>query len=90
MPSFFAPTSVIDIDGSEKNWALPQNLKPAKRDFNFERTSGLIYEADEVRNCIRTGKIECELINHNESILIAHVQDEMRKQIGVKYPEDED
>lgn len=50
---------------------------------------GLIYEADEVRKCIRAGKNECDFVTHNDSLAIARIQDEIRKQVGVKYPEDE-
>lgn len=52
-------------------------------------SAGLGYEADEVRKCIRAGKIESENITHNESLIIARIEDELRKQIGVKYPADD-
>lgn len=47
------------------------------------------YEADEVRKCIRSGKTESEHVTHKESLLIAQIEDEIRKQIGVQFPEDE-
>lgn len=50
---------------------------------------GLRYEADEVRKCIRTGKIERDWVSHGDSLTIAHIQDEIRKQVGVKFPEDD-
>lgn len=89
VPTFFAPKSIHDVDGTEKNWPLPEN-RPAKCDFNFKSTPGFIYEADEVRKCIRSGRIESELVRHSESAQIANIQDELRKQIGVKYAEDDD
>lgn len=85
MPQFWAPTTVIDIDGTEKCWPLP----PAKYGFNYPNSCGLRYEADEVRKCIRAGKIESPLMRHNDTIAIAHIEDEIRKQIGVTYPEDD-
>lgn len=88
VPTFFAPKSIIDIDGTEKNWPLSKN-RAAKYDFIFLSTPNFIYEADEVRKCIRTGEVESDLVSHSDSILIARIQDEMRKQIGVKYPEDD-
>lgn len=48
-----------------------------------------MYEAEEVRKCIRAGKKESEHVTHNESLTIARIEDEIRKQIGVKYPEDD-
>lgn len=53
-------------------------------------TCGLRYEADEVRKCIRAGKLERDTITHKESLIIAHIQTEIRKQIGVKYPADDE
>lgn len=73
------------MDGSEKTWPLPD----AKYPFNFVNGAGMRYEIEEVRKCIRAGKKESEHVTHNESLLIARIEDEIRKQIGVKYPEDD-
>lgn len=81
---FWCPTS-ITVNGTEKSWPLPK----AKYDFNFPNSCGFIYEANEVRECIRTGKIESDYVTHSDSLLIARLMDEIRNQIGVKYAEDE-
>lgn len=47
------------------------------------------YEADEVRKCIRAGKKESDYVTHSDSLLIARLMDEIRKQIGVKYAQDD-
>lgn len=65
-------------------------MPQAKHQFNFQNSCGLRYEADEVRKCIRGGKTESENITHSESLLIARIEDEIRKQIGVKYAEDDE
>ncbi|XP_037041682.1 trans-1,2-dihydrobenzene-1,2-diol dehydrogenase-like [Bradysia coprophila] len=85
IPSFWCPTSLIDVDGSEKTWPLPK----AKLEFNFTNSAGLRFEADEVRKCIRAGKMESDKVSHNESLIIARIEDEIRKQIGVKYSQDD-
>lgn len=77
---------IIDVDGTEKTWPLPE----AKQKFNHFNSAGLRYEAEETRKCIRAGKIESENVSHNESLIIARIEDEIRRQIGVKYPEDND
>lgn len=82
---FWCPISMTDIDGSLKEFPLPK----AKHSFNFPNSCGLRYEAEEARKCINAGLLECETVTHNESILISHIQDEIRKQIGVRFPEDE-
>lgn len=73
-----------DIDGLRKVWPLPE----AKHKFNFKYSCGLRYQAEEVRRCIRTGLIQCSTVSHNESTIIANIEDEIRKQIGVVYPAD--
>jgi len=85
LPFFWCPTSLIDIDGSEKTWPLPN----AKQNFNSTNSGGFRYEAEETRKCIRAKKTQSESASHNESLVIAQMEDEIRKQIGVKYPEDD-
>ncbi|KAH9440825.1 hypothetical protein Pst134EA_007778 [Puccinia striiformis f. sp. tritici] len=47
---------------------------------------GYMWEADEVARCIRTKKLESNRMPHNETILMMEVFDEIRRQIGLKYP----
>ncbi|XP_055917385.1 trans-1,2-dihydrobenzene-1,2-diol dehydrogenase-like [Eupeodes corollae] len=82
---FWCPTTLIDIDGKEKSWPLPKG----KYKTNFLNSEGLRYEAEEVRKCIREGKLQSEHMPHSESLLLAHVEDSIRKQIGVVFAEDE-
>ena len=46
-------------------------------------------EAEEVRRCLAAGKTESETLTHNDSIRIATIQDELRRQLGVKFPQDD-
>lgn len=64
-------------------------MPKGKYDFKSTNGAGFVFEADEVRKCIRAGKQESENITHKESLTIARIEDEIRKQIGVKYPEDD-
>ncbi|XP_034254346.1 trans-1,2-dihydrobenzene-1,2-diol dehydrogenase-like [Thrips palmi] len=75
---FWCPTKVVS--GNEtKEFPLPPGAHPY---FN-RNSSGLRFEADEVKRCIRQGLLECPKMMHEESITIAKIQDEIRKQIGV-------
>ncbi|XP_055917937.1 trans-1,2-dihydrobenzene-1,2-diol dehydrogenase-like [Eupeodes corollae] len=85
LPNFWCPTSIIDIDGKQKEWVVPKG----KQKTNFPNSEGLRYEAEEVRKCILDGKLQSEHMNHNESLLVARIEDSIRKEIGVVYPEDE-
>lgn len=87
VPILNCPTSLIDVDGSEKTFPP---FPKAKHEFNFTNTCGLRYEADAVRKCIRAGQKECEYATHNDSLIIARIEDEIRRQIGVKYPADDE
>lgn len=81
---FWSPTSVIAVDGSELSWSLPGG----KHEFNYQNSAGLRYEAEEVRQCINAGRLQSETVSHDESFIIARIEDEIRKQIGVVYPAD--
>lgn len=81
---FWCPLLLTDIDGSRKEYTLPE----ARHPFNFHNSCGLRFEAEEVRQCIAAGKLESATVPHSESLLIARIQDEIRRQIGVQFPED--
>ncbi|KAF4622694.1 hypothetical protein G7Y89_g14334 [Cudoniella acicularis] len=49
---------------------------------------GMFWEADEAARCLRDGKKESEVLTWEESVVIMEVMDEIRKQGGVKYPEE--
>lgn len=52
MDPFWKPTKMIVL-GKEKEFPLP----PVKGKFNFSNSVGLSYEAEEVRRCLRSGKM---------------------------------
>lgn len=84
LPSFWCPLSLTAPDGSEKTWQLPQ----AKHPMNFHNSEGLSFEAEEVRRCLRAGLTQSDSVTHNNSLVIAQIEDAIRKQIGVKYDVD--
>lgn len=83
---FWCPTKLTDVDGTIHRFKLPENEH--EDDYNFKNSNGLHYEAEEVRKCIMNGKLESDYVSHSDSIIIANISDEIRKQIGVNYPED--
>lgn len=87
VPLFWRPTSLIDIDGKEIKYELPANKKTKNVLPNSE---GLSYQAEEVRRCIMQGLVESPSVTHSDSLLIAFIEDEFRRQMGVKYKEDEE
>ncbi|XP_011210067.2 trans-1,2-dihydrobenzene-1,2-diol dehydrogenase [Bactrocera dorsalis] len=83
--NFWSPTKITDVDGQEKEWPLPK----AKLETKYKNSEGLSYEAEATRKTILSGKTENEFVTHNESLIIAKIQDEIRRQIGVVFPEDQ-
>ncbi|KAL7079926.1 hypothetical protein ACQ4LE_000982 [Meloidogyne hapla] len=57
--------------------------------YNYPKTAGLFYQIDHVSNCLREGMKESFLMTLNDSLLLAETLDEIRKQLGVKYPQDD-
>ncbi|MEN8243184.1 MAG: Gfo/Idh/MocA family oxidoreductase [Chloroflexota bacterium] len=48
--------------------------------------NGLHYEAVEVEDCIRSGKIESDIMPLDETLALMKIMDQIRSQIGLKYP----
>lgn len=84
LENFWSPTTLIDTNGEKKTWPLP----PPKHKLNFVNGCGMRYEAEEVRQCIRNGLLQSPNVTHSESLAVANIEDEIRRQIGVKYPAD--
>ncbi len=52
----------------------------------FRNSMGMQYEAKHVVECLKEGKKESPLMPLQETITIMQTLDEMRRQLGVKYP----
>jgi hypothetical protein len=48
--------------------------------------NGYNYEAIEVANCVRTGKLESAVMPLDETLSLMRTADEIRAQWGLKYP----
>jgi predicted dehydrogenase len=56
-------------------------------EYQYEQDdNGFVYQVAEVVRCLRSGKLESEQIPWQESLEIMAVMDEIRAQLGVKYP----
>ncbi|KAL0851002.1 hypothetical protein ABMA28_006895 [Loxostege sticticalis] len=82
---FNFPTVLIHVDGTAQE--IP--LHECKIPYNHVNSSGLVYEALEVERCIRAGLVESPRMSHKESLLLAKLEDTVRKQVGVHYDEDD-
>jgi predicted dehydrogenase len=48
--------------------------------------NGWNYEAVEVMQCLRSGKLESDWVPHQETLALMRTMDRIREQIGLKYP----
>ncbi|CAL4234859.1 unnamed protein product, partial [Meganyctiphanes norvegica] len=59
-----------------------------ERSFNFNNSQGMMYEAAEVRRCLKEGLLESPLVSLDETLLMAELMEDIRKQVGVVYDQD--
>ena len=48
--------------------------------------NGFEYQIREVMECLRNGRLESPLLPHRFSLMMAEIMDEIRRQVGVRYP----
>jgi len=79
----------IEIDGV---FYAPSNFRVVHRDGGVERFNvphdgqGLRHQAAEVGRCLREGRTESEILSLDETVAIMETLDEVRRQIGLRYP----
>ncbi|XP_077375881.1 trans-1,2-dihydrobenzene-1,2-diol dehydrogenase-like isoform X2 [Festucalex cinctus] len=79
----WCPTSVV-VNGKESKYPVPDPSLP----LNFLNSTGMRYEAEAVRQCLLKGLKESPVMSHADSLLLAEVEDEVRRQMGVVYSQD--
>uniref|UniRef100_A0A8C7STZ7 Trans-1,2-dihydrobenzene-1,2-diol dehydrogenase n=1 Tax=Oncorhynchus mykiss TaxID=8022 RepID=A0A8C7STZ7_ONCMY len=77
------PTT-LEVNGKTTQYPLPEPSLP----LNFTNSTGLRYEAEEVRQCLLKGLKESPRMSQADSLLLAEVMDEARRQVGVVYSQD--
>lgn len=79
----WCPT-VLDVNGKVTQYPVPEPYLP----LNFIKSTGMRYEAEEVRQCLLKGLKESAVMPHSDSLLLAELEDEIRRQVGVVYSQD--
>ena len=69
-----------------KEFSLKVGDKEIEYKIPFEST-GKGYEAQEVMDCIRAGKIQSDIMPIDETVEILKTMDSIRNQWGLKYPD---
>jgi len=81
---FNCPTRLI-VNSKEISHPLPEPKDP----LFYNNSQGMIYEMQCIRKCLLKGSKECSTMPLDHSIVIMEIMDEIRRQVGVVYPEDE-
>ncbi|XP_064192117.1 trans-1,2-dihydrobenzene-1,2-diol dehydrogenase isoform X3 [Anguilla rostrata] len=81
--NMWCPTALV-VNGKEEEYPLPQPSLP----LNFVNSTGLRYEAEEVRQCLLKGLKESSRMSLSDSALLMEIMDEARRQVGVLYSQD--
>lgn len=78
--------TTVEVSGKTLNFPLPDTILPC----HHINSSGLRYEAMEVRKCIKAGKLESSIMPLRDSETLAEIADEIFRQIGVTHENDEE
>ncbi|XP_016527024.1 uncharacterized protein LOC103138111 isoform X6 [Poecilia formosa] len=79
----WCPTSLV-VNEKVTQYPVPEPSLP----LNFTNSTGMRYEAEEVRQCLLKGLKESPVMPHADSLLLAEMEDEIRQQVGVVYSQD--
>ncbi|XP_045175953.2 trans-1,2-dihydrobenzene-1,2-diol dehydrogenase-like [Mercenaria mercenaria] len=77
---FWAPTKIRTPSGV-KEFALNYE------GYVYENSAGFQYEANAIRDCLSKGLIEHHYVTHRDSEMVHKIMDEVRRQIGMVYPD---
>ena len=84
LPAPFHASDKLETSEGVREFPFP----PSDAKYNFVNSVALCYEADHCRDCIVEGKTESPVLPLNESLLVTNILDEVRKQLGVVFPQD--
>lgn len=74
---------LIKLNKTDFQFILPNTTQPTI----YPNRIGLCYEAEEVRNCILSDRIESQCFNHKESCLMASLTHQIQNMLGVEQKE---
>jgi len=84
--NFWTAIEMVHADGRTEKYPLPTG---SRHPFNFINSANFAFEAEHVRQCLASGAKQSNLLSLDETLTIAKIMEDARKQIGVKYPQDQ-
>ncbi len=80
---------VENINNCERIRVFSNERKEIKSLMMPEQISGYEYEVTACMKAIQEGKLECEEMPHVETLRVLEIMDQLRKEWGVSYPQEE-
>ena len=77
---------VENINNPQSYAVYDENYEKIKEVFCPQQQTGYEYEVLEAAKALEEGKLECDSMPHEETIHIMEEMDELRAQMGIKYP----
>ncbi|KAI6197776.1 Trans-1,2-dihydrobenzene-1,2-diol dehydrogenase-like isoform X1 [Aphelenchoides besseyi] len=87
-PLEFTKISGIMRAGATKSETFTYPLTQDYGKYYYNHSEGLHFEADHVFDAIQAGKTESEVMSLDTSLKCAEILDEIRRQLGVVFPQD--
>ncbi|XP_077171108.1 trans-1,2-dihydrobenzene-1,2-diol dehydrogenase-like [Paroedura picta] len=85
IPGFFWCPVQLVVNGKSEDFPLP----PPSHQLHYSNSTGLRYEAEHVRQCLLQGLKESPVMSHADSELLHSIMDEVRRQLGLSYAQDQ-
>lgn len=77
---------VENINNPQSISVYDANYQLVERKECPKQLTGYEYEVEEAVACIESGKLECPSMPHRDTIQMMELMDEIRRQMGVRYP----
>jgi len=81
---FWTAIKLVTPSGTQE-YPLPTG---ATYPFTFNNSANMAHESAHVRECLLAGKTESPLVTLDETLTLASIMEQIRKQCGVVYPQD--
>lgn len=87
IPHFLAPRQIIVRYKDAKEEVVEKFPWPEGFSEDYDQ-NGLVYEAQQITECVKNGKTESDLMTTADTIALMKLMDEIRGKWGVSYPND--
>lgn len=81
---------VVDNINNPLKIAIFDSNHQLQQEINLpKQVTGYEYEVLELIDCLKQGKLECPSMPHKETLQVMHIMDDLRKDWGLRYPQED-